>query len=48
MVSPFAEQLGRNIRQYDFSLAGVRSISVDIHKLGYSNKGKFIEMMSFY
>ena len=34
MVFPFARQLGRAIRPYDFALEGVRSISVDIHKLG--------------
>jgi sphinganine-1-phosphate aldolase len=39
MLFPFARSLGRPVKPYDFALEGVRSISVDIHKLGYSNKG---------
>ena len=39
MIFPFSQQLGRAVREYDFALDGVRSVSVDIHKLGYSNKG---------
>ncbi len=38
-ILPFARQLGRNTPDFDFSVAGVTSISVDIHKLGYANKG---------
>ena len=30
--------LGRAVREYDFALDGVRSVSVDIHKLGYSTR----------
>ena len=38
-ILPFARQLSRTITDFDFSVAGVTSISVDIHKLGYANKG---------
>ena len=38
-ILPFARQLGRHTPDFDFSVAGVTSISVDIHKLGYANKG---------
>eukprot|EP01051_Picozoa_sp_SAG22_P010016 SAG22_NODE_876_length_6716_cov_2.126190_1_plen_493_part_00 len=40
MVFPFARKIGRKgIPAFDFELPNVRSICVDIHKLGYSNKG---------
>ncbi|MDP6392064.1 MAG: aminotransferase class V-fold PLP-dependent enzyme [Arenicellales bacterium] len=38
-VLPFARQLERAVPEFDFAVAGVSSISVDIHKLGYANKG---------
>ena len=38
-ILPFARQLGRTVPEFDFSVEGVTSISVDIHKLGYANKG---------
>jgi glutamate/tyrosine decarboxylase-like PLP-dependent enzyme len=38
-ILPFARQLGRNVPEFDFGVPGVTSISVDIHKLGYANKG---------
>ena len=38
-VFPFARRLGYSVPEYDFSLPGVTSISVDVHKLGYANKG---------
>lgn len=38
-VFPFARQLGYSVPVYDFALAGVTSISIDVHKLGYANKG---------
>ena len=38
-ILPFARQLGRPIPDFDFTVSGVTSISVDIHKLGYANKG---------
>jgi len=38
-VLPFAQQLGYVIPEFDFSVDGVTSLSVDLHKLGYANKG---------
>jgi glutamate/tyrosine decarboxylase-like PLP-dependent enzyme len=38
-VLPFAEMLGREIPPWDFRVAGVHSISADVHKLGYAPKG---------
>ena len=38
-VLPFARKLGYPIPDYDFAIDGVTSISVDVHKLGYANKG---------
>lgn len=39
MVLPFLEQLGRDLPPWDFRVDGVTSISVDLHKLGYTPKG---------
>ncbi len=36
---PWLEKLGRKIPLWDFRVAGVTSISADIHKYGYSSKG---------
>ena len=38
-IFPFACKLGYSIPDYDFAVPGVTSISVDVHKLGYANKG---------
>ena len=38
-VLPFARKLGYPVPEFDFSLPGVTSMSIDIHKLGYANKG---------
>ena len=38
-IFPFARKLGYTIPDFDFVLPGVTSISVDVHKLGYANKG---------
>ena len=38
-VLPFARRLGHSMPDYDFAVSGVTSISVDVHKLGYANKG---------
>ncbi len=38
-IFPFARKLGYSILDYDFAVPGVMSISVDVHKLGYANKG---------
>lgn len=39
MLAPFARDLGRDVVNFDFSNDGVSSISVDLHKYGYSSKG---------
>jgi glutamate/tyrosine decarboxylase-like PLP-dependent enzyme len=36
---PFLRDLGRNVGAFDFSVAGVRSISADLHKFGYTPTG---------
>ncbi len=36
---PFAEQLGVEVPEWDFRVAGVSSISADLHKYGYAPKG---------
>ena len=38
-IFPFARKLDYTIPDYDFAVSGVMSISVDVHKLGYANKG---------
>jgi glutamate/tyrosine decarboxylase-like PLP-dependent enzyme len=38
-VLPFARMLGQPVPAFDFEVPGVTSISVDVHKLGYANKG---------
>ena len=38
-IFPFARKLSYSIPDYDFAVPGVTSISVDVHKLGYANKG---------
>jgi glutamate/tyrosine decarboxylase-like PLP-dependent enzyme len=37
-LAPFAAELGRDIPTWDFKLAGVSSISADLHKFGYAPK----------
>jgi sphinganine-1-phosphate aldolase len=41
---PFARILGYQIPDFDFSLPGVTTISVDTHKYGYSPKGSSVIM----
>lgn len=38
-IAPFAEMLGARLPAWDFRVAGVRSISSDLHKYGYCSKG---------
>lgn len=38
-IAPFARMLGRPIADFDFAVAGVTSISADLHKYGYAAKG---------
>lgn len=44
MLAPFASRLGYDVPPFDFSLDGVTSISVDLHKYGYSAKGASVVM----
>ncbi|HWM18212.1 MAG TPA: aminotransferase class V-fold PLP-dependent enzyme [Ilumatobacteraceae bacterium] len=39
MVLPYLARLGEAIPPWDFSVPGVTSISVDLHKFGYTTKG---------
>ena len=39
LILPFARALGHHGPDFDFTVAGVTSMSVDVHKLGYANKG---------
>lgn len=41
-VLPFARKLGYRIPPFDFSVAGVTSMSVDSHKFGMAHKGTSI------
>ncbi len=42
MILPFLKKLGSNIPDYDFKLPGVSSISVDLHKYGFTPKGSSV------
>ena len=37
-LAPFAKMIGRDIPTFDFSVAGVSSISADLHKFGFAPK----------
>ncbi len=39
LILPFLKRLGAPIPDFDFSVAGVMSMSVDVHKFGYAHKG---------
>jgi glutamate/tyrosine decarboxylase-like PLP-dependent enzyme len=38
-VAPFVRMLGEQVPDYDFRVAGVTSLSADLHKYGYAAKG---------
>ena len=38
-VLPFARELGHDVPAFDFELPGVASMSVDLHKYGFSGRG---------
>ena len=42
MVLPFLEMLGEPIPPWDFRVDGVTSVSVDLHKYGYTAKGSSV------
>ncbi|MDH6170993.1 sphinganine-1-phosphate aldolase [Variovorax boronicumulans] len=39
LLAPFVRQIGHPVSDFDFGVAGVRSISTDLHKFGYTAKG---------
>ena len=41
-ILPFMEKLGHDVPAWDFRVPGVTTISLDVHKLGYSPKGASI------
>jgi sphinganine-1-phosphate aldolase len=45
-LAPFAKKLGYNLPAFDFSIAGVCSISADLHKYGYAPKGASVVLYS--
>lgn len=38
-ILPFMRRLGEAMPEFDFAVPGVMSMSVDLHKFGYANKG---------
>jgi glutamate/tyrosine decarboxylase-like PLP-dependent enzyme len=38
-ILPFVRELGHDVPEFDFQLDGVSSISIDLHKYGYSGRG---------
>ena len=38
-ILPFVKELGHKVPEFDFKVAGVTSISADLHKYGYASKG---------
>jgi glutamate/tyrosine decarboxylase-like PLP-dependent enzyme len=38
-IAPFAGKLGYSVPPFDFAVPGVRSVSADLHKYGYTAKG---------
>ncbi len=44
MILPFLKRLGQKLPEFDFNLPGVSSISVDLHKYGFTPKGSSVIM----
>lgn len=42
---PYVKRLGREVRDFDFSVPGVSSISMDLHKYAYCAKGASVVMV---
>ncbi|MDP6819380.1 MAG: pyridoxal-dependent decarboxylase [Alphaproteobacteria bacterium] len=38
-ILPFMRRLGEDVPDFDFAVPGVMSMSIDLHKFGYANKG---------
>ncbi|MSQ54772.1 MAG: aspartate aminotransferase family protein [Betaproteobacteria bacterium] len=45
-LSPFVRRLGYPIPPFDFSVEGVRSMSADLHKYGFTAKGASVLLLS--
>ncbi len=45
-LSPFVRRLGYPIPPFDFSVPGVRSMSADLHKYGFTAKGASVLLLS--
>jgi glutamate/tyrosine decarboxylase-like PLP-dependent enzyme len=45
-VLPFAVELGEDVPAFDLSVPGVRSISADLHKFGYSGRGASLLLLA--
>lgn len=45
-LSPFVRRLGYAIPPYDFSVEGVRSMSADLHKYGFTAKGASVLLLA--
>lgn len=45
-LAPFARRLGYPIPPFDFEVAGVRSMSADLHKYGFSAKGASVMLLA--
>lgn len=46
VVLPFLRRAGRDVPDFDLSVPGVRSLSVDLHKYGYAPKGVSLLLFS--
>ncbi len=46
LVLPYLRRAGRSIPDFDLSVPGVRSLSVDLHKYGYATKGTSLLLFS--
>jgi glutamate/tyrosine decarboxylase-like PLP-dependent enzyme len=46
LVLPYLRRDGRAVPDFDLSVAGVRSLSVDLHKYGYATKGTSLLLFS--
>jgi glutamate/tyrosine decarboxylase-like PLP-dependent enzyme len=44
-LSPFVRRLGYSLPPYDFSVEGVRSMSADLHKYGFTAKGASVLLL---
>ncbi len=42
MILPFLKKIGVNVKKWNFAVPGVSSISVDLHKYGYTPKGSSV------